>query len=248
MNIKPIQIKLHKKQIVNDVMAECGIIGRALQRSPETEEQGADIMTPDDELTKPIVARSITEGFGDVKRLCQRYLVKGRDLDDNRLERIDEMDKTEETITNKQGTYSMLRDKPYVIKVIAEKPVTLISATGEEIGFVDRNGSIEYIPKTTGSLSLETEAESVSITYHYGEFGTLELELNMPASFNLGMTETIKSCSHRLIVDHVMFSLLFNQWPEKAGVYKERVVTSIEGLKSALQARTGFCRNAADWS
>lgn len=248
MSEKPVLIKLLKKQIVNDVATECNIIGRTLQRNPETEEQGGDIMTPDDELTKPIVARAITEGFGEVKRICQRYLVMGRDTDDNRLERINEMEKHVETVINKQGGYDLVAGTPYIIKVEAESPVTLISAHGQEIAATSGKGTVEYTPSYSGRITLETEAKEVVLTYFYGEFGTLELELTMPSAFNLGMTDTAKSCAHRMIVDHVMHSLLLNQWPEKSAVYRERFSADMEGLRSAVQARTRFSRNAPDWS
>lgn len=248
MNEQPVLIKLLKKQIVNDVTTECNVMGRMLQRNPETEEQGADIMTPDDELTKPIVARGITEGFGEVKRVCQRYLVMGRDTDDNRLERINEMEKHTETVENKQGGYDLIAGTPYIIKVSADNPVTLVSALGNDIATVSGNGTVEYTPTTSGTITLETEAEKVTLTYFYGDFGTLELELTMPKTFNLGMTETAKSCAHRMIVDHVVYSLLLNQWPEKAGIYRERFTADMEGLRNAMQARTRFSRNAPDWS
>ena len=248
MNEQPVLIKLLKKQIVNDVSTECNVMGRTLQRSNETEEQGSDIMTPDDELTKPIVARSITEGFGEVKRVCQRYLVMGRDTDDNRLERINEMNKHTETVSNKQGGYDLIANTPYIIKVSADRQVTLVSAAGKEIGKVDGIGTVEYTPTSTGRITLETEAEEVTLTYFFGDFGTLELELTMPRTFNLGMTETAKNCAHRMIVDHVVYSLLLNQWPEKAGIYRERFTADMEGLRDAMQARTRFIRNAPDWS
>lgn len=237
-----------KKQIVNDVSTECNVIGRTLQRNPETEEQGSDIMSPNDELTKPIVARAITEGFGEVKRMCQRYLVMGRDTDDNRLERINEMDKHSETVSNKQGGYDLLAGTPYIIGVEAKNAVTLVSVSGQKIGTLSNKGQMEYTPTETGRISLETEAEEVKLTYFSGKFGTLELELSMPSNYNLGMTETAKSCAHRMIVDHVMYTLLLNQWPEKSVVYKDRFNADAEGLKNAMQARTRFCRQAEDWS
>lgn len=248
MSEQPVLIRLLKKQIVNDVATECNIIGRTLQRNPETEEQGSDIMTPDDETTKPLVARAMTEGFGEVKRVCQRYLIMGRDTDDNRLERINEMDRYTETVTNKQGGYDLVTSTPYIISVKADKPVTLVSATGKEIEKTSGNSQVEYTPSTSGRISLETDAEKVELTYFFGNFGTLELELTMPANFNLGMTETAKGNAHRMIVDHIMFSLLINQWPEKATLYKERFNSDMEGLRNAMQARTRFSRNAHDWS
>lgn len=248
MSEQPVLISLLKKQIANDVAIECSVIGRTLQRNKETEEQGSDIMTPDDELTKPIVARAITEGFGEVKRMCQRYLVMGRDTDDNRLERINEMEKVKETVSNKQGGYDLMSGTPYIIGVKASKPVTLVAANGRVIATLNGNSQTEYTPTTSGRITLETDADKVELTYYHGTFGTLELELTMPANFNLGMTETAKSCAHRMIVDHVMYSLLLNQWPDKAVVYKERFNADMEGLRDAMQARTKFTRRAADWS
>jgi hypothetical protein len=248
MSEQPVLISLLKKQIVNDVAIECSIIGRTLQRNKETEEQGSEIMTPDDELTKPIVARAITEGFGEVKRMCQRYLVMGRDTDDNRLERINEMERVKETVSNMQGGYDLMSGTPYIIGVKASKPVTLVAANGWVIATLNGNSQTEYTPTTSGRITLETEADKVELTYYHGTFGTLELELTMPANFNLGMTETAKSCAHRMIVDHVMYSLLLNQWPDKAVVYKERFNADMEGLRDAMQARTKFTRRAADWS
>ena len=248
MSELPVLIKLLKKQIVNDVSIECNIIGRTLQRNPETEEQGGDIMSPDDDLTKPIVARAITEGFGEVKRICQRYLVMGRDTDDNRLERINEMDRHSETVSNKQGGYDLIAGTPYIIKVEADSPVTLVAANGNEIQTVGGQGKVEYTPPVTGRITLETDAPEVKMTYFHGDFGTLELELSMPCTFNLGVTETAKSCAHRMIVDHVMHAILLNQYPEKSAVYKERFLSNLEGLRNALQARTRFSRNAPDWS
>ena len=117
MSEQPVLISLLKKQIVNDVATECNIIGRTLQRNPETEEQGSEIMTPDDELTKPIVARAMTEGFGEVKRVCQRYLLMGRDTDDNRLERINEMSKYSEIVSDKLGGFDLVANTTYIISV-----------------------------------------------------------------------------------------------------------------------------------
>lgn len=248
MNEKPILIKLHKKQIVNDVRTECSIMGRILQRNPETEEQGAEIMTPEDELTKAVVARAITEGFGEVKRVCQRYLIMGKDVDDNRLEEIDEREKYSETIAGKQGRYILLAKRPYLIHIESAHPVLVYSCENELIGEIDLVGTIKHTPTKTGSISIETASNSVKTTYVHGNYGTLELELSVPCSFNIGMTGTVKDYAHRMIVDHVVYSLLFNQWPEKALVYKERFNADMEGLKKAMQARTCFSRNAPDWS
>lgn len=248
MKEKPVLICLHKKQIMIDIQVECSVIGRTLQRSPDTEEQGGDIISVDDELTKPIVARALTEAFGEVKRVCQRYLIMGRDVDDNRLERIDETNTLTETVSNGKGSYDLLPGTPYVIGVEADQPVTLISATGRVIGKVNGNGKVNFTPWTAGCITLETTAQEVKLTYGFGKYGTFELELTMPGNFNLAMTETMKSCAHRMIVDYAMHAILLNQWPEKSAVYRERVNVDADGLRYALQARTRFCRHANDWS
>lgn len=168
-----ITITLEKKQIVNDISVQCGIIGRTLQKDPENEERAAEIMTPDDVETKPVVARSIVEAWGDVKKVCQRYLTKGRTVDDNRLERIIQ--------------------------------------SGQE-------------------------------------YGAFTLELSMPASFNIGLTETIKSNAHRMIVDYSMRAVLADQWPEKAVEYERLYASDVENLRACLRARLRMTRRAADWS
>lgn len=244
----PVLISLLKNQIINDVTTECNIIGRTLQRNPETEEQGSDIMVPEDDLTKAILARAMTEGFGEVKRVCQRHLIMGRDTDDNRLEQINEMERFTETVRNKLGGYDLVANMPYIISVKADKPVTLISSTGKKIEQTNGSSQVVYTPSISGRISLETDAEEVELSYCFGTFGTLDLELSMPSNFNLSMTETAKSNAHRIIVDHIMFTLLVNQWPEKASVYKERFISDMEGLRTAMQARITFSRNAHDWS
>ena len=181
MKEQSVTITLKKQQIVNDVSVQCGVIGRTLQKSPESEEQAAEIMTPDDVETKPIVARSIVEAWGEVKKVCQRYLSAGRVSDDNRLEGI-------ATKTTTEG--------------------------GEEV--------------TT-----------------YGEF---VLALTMPASFNIGLTETVKSNAHRMIVDYTMRAVLADQWPEKAAEYERLYAYDIENLRASLRARLRMTRRAVDWS
>ena len=91
-----LDIKLSKQEIANDVAAELNLIGRTLELSANTDDKAAEnlrelgnlIRTPDDNETKPIVARAMTEGWNAVKEACQRFLAFGRTSDDNRLESI----------------------------------------------------------------------------------------------------------------------------------------------------------------
>lgn len=92
-----IEIVLSKQNIVNDVAAELNLIGRTMEitgkqgegnTSNNLAELAGFIRTPDDNETKPIVARSMTEAWDTVKETCQRFLNYGRLHDDNRLESI----------------------------------------------------------------------------------------------------------------------------------------------------------------
>lgn len=243
-----ILIKLQKRQITNDVQTECAIVGRTLQLSAEGEELGGNIMNPYSDLTRPVMARGMTEGFAEVKRICQRYLVMGKVTDDNRLERMDDSEKRTETVAGKEGNYGLIAGVPYTIKAKADHDVALFDADGTFIGMSGNDEAVFHTPAKTGRIRLKTESGSVALTYSWGDGGSLDLNLCMPCSFNMGMTEAIKSSAHRMIVDHVMYSILFNQFPEKAGIYKERFLTDEEGLRKALQARTSFGRHAEDWS
>jgi hypothetical protein len=252
----PILIQLHKKQIVNDVSVACNVIGRTLQKSDETAEQGAEIMSPDDEATKPIVARSISEGFAEVRRVCKRYLVTGRDTDDNRLEQIDERDVDTETVnagtTATSCSKTLQNGKACTIVVKTSGTVTVATSGGKELGTASGVSTFEYTATTASETitlkSTGSEAVEATVSYKYGEFGTLELELAMPSSFNLGVTETIKAACHRIIVDYTVRALMLDQYPDKAAVYGTRLTEDEDNLRSALVSRTSINRRAADWS
>ena len=191
MREREIWIRLLKKQIVNDVAVQCNLIGRSLQKSEDTEETASEVMTPDDEATKPVVARAMTEAFGEVKRVCQQYLITGRDTDDNRLERINEMNRSTETISSGSlGTYSLIPGQSYIIRVITDVSVTVSTSTDKVLGQVTGTGQFEYIPSSNERIKIEGSDGKAEVTYFFGDFGMYELKLSMPASFNISMTET----------------------------------------------------------
>ena len=250
MREREIWIRLLKKQIVNDVAVQCNLIGRSLQKSEDTEETASEVMTPDDEATKPVVARAMTEAFGEVKRVCQQYLITGRDTDDNRLERINEMNRSTETISSGSlGTYSLIPGQSYIIRVITDVSVTVSTSTDKVLGQVTGTGQFEYIPSSNERIKIEGSDGKAEVTYFFGDFGMYELKLSMPASFNISMTETIKSCAHRMMVDYVMSAVLNNQLPEKAKEYANFFTGDIEGLRDALRSRIKLMgRRPTDWS
>ena len=252
-----IDIDLSRKEIVNDVIVQCNTIGRALARNTETEELASDIMTPDDDQTKPTVARALTEAFGEVKRTCQRYLLYGRYTDDNRLERIDESSRYEESLEAGNLTtdckYHLLTGIKYRISTTADMDtdIKIMDNEGTVLARGGRNITLDYTPVRMDEYLTITARVTVNITvnYSWGDFGTYELRLEMPANFNIGMTETIKTCAHRMMTDYVMAAVLQNQLAEKANEYASRFTNDQEALKKALIARNGYRRpTAADWS
>lgn len=82
-----IDITIYIQQTVHDLLVECNLIGKNMVDAANYELQ-ADIKSPDDPETKSIICRAHTEAFGNVKLACRRYLTKGRQDDDNQLERL----------------------------------------------------------------------------------------------------------------------------------------------------------------
>lgn len=249
-----INILLKRKEIVNDILSNCNIIGRALRKNPETEETAGEIMTPDDEITKPIVARSLTEAFGTVKTICQQYLVYGRYEDDNRLEKIDERNVYEEDVKSTSATtsckYRMLTGIPYTITIISDAD---IKVTNDEDTMLARGTKLkfEYTPvRTDEYLKVQsTETSDVTVVYTWGDFGQYKLLMRMPERFNPSVTETIKSFAHKLMVDYVMSQILKDQYNEKSKEYYQYYIDDMEGLRKSLIPRLAYGRPyAADWS
>lgn len=249
-----IDITLKRKEILNDVLVNCSMIGRTLRKNPETEETAGDIMTPDDVYAKPVVARSLTYAFGEVKRICQQYLMYGRFTDDNRLDKIDETSKYSETVEatslSPQCKYRLLTGIPYKIHVQADREVQIKDDEDNELA---RGTDVEftYTPVRIGEyLTLySTTSTETKVEYVWGDFGKYELQLNMPNTFNFSMTETIKNNSHGMMVNYVMAQVLKDQYAEKAKEYANLYAADMEGLRKALISRTAYGRKyAADWS
>lgn len=83
-----ITITLHKNQITIDILALTSQIASQYEDNPETARMAGEIKTPDSEELKPIVARSLTEAFSNIKMACARYLARGREADENNLEEV----------------------------------------------------------------------------------------------------------------------------------------------------------------
>lgn len=200
------------------------------------------------------MARALTEAFGLVKTKCQQYLIYGRYTDDNRLEKIDETNSYEEQVTagpaTENGKHVLLTGIDHRITAQADIEIKVmddegnILARGTNVAFV-------YTPVRMDEYLVFYSAEetTVDVKYNWGDFGSYELELEMPKRFNIGMTESIKSAAHKAMVDYVMYSILKDQYAEKGKEYFELYTADLETLRTALIARSTYSRAyAADWS
>lgn len=250
-------IEINQRQVINDVQVECNAVGRALQKTEGGAEIAAEVMTPEDRERYPIMARAMTEAFGEVKRICQTYLVFGKTSDDNRLEEIGRECRDEETIVAIQegtaGLQKMRIGLLYRIEIDCfGSHVRILTNDGRILGEIDNFDEIEYVPYCDQeSIVVENMNEGVayvSVTYIYTEPERYLLEMDMPRTFNIGMTDTIKNCTHRMMVDYIMIALLNNLYPEKGREYAGRYEGDSEGLRNALRSRTMFQRRAEDWA
>lgn len=86
-NEKKIQLTFDLEQVANDVLSKCNLISQSI-RDEAMDDIKANVLEPDNPETRSIVNRALTEAFGEVKVICQRYLKVGRTIDNNVLERM----------------------------------------------------------------------------------------------------------------------------------------------------------------
>ena len=280
-----IEIKLDKQNIVNDVAAELNLYGRTLELSANTDGQESVnlrelanyIRTPDDNDTKPIVARAMQESWNTVKETCQRYYVAGRHYDDNRLEAITQVSETNGYIdgsalqndtsflfyiSQKAGvTYRIALDfsdvsnnaGAYNILVNGEvcRSLNINTGTGKiELNYLAKSDdmvSVELAKADSSSNTIELSASKIDYSYSCNQFTVYVLHLDMPDNYNISVTSSITSHAHRLIVDSVVAAVLKNQQQEGYTKYLATAETARLALLRSLQARNSFGRVQHDW-
>ena len=84
---KKITLTFDLGEVINDILAQCNLIAQSI-KDAAMDDIRANIQEPDKPETRGIICRAVTEAFGQVKVACQRYLDKGRDTDNNDLERL----------------------------------------------------------------------------------------------------------------------------------------------------------------
>jgi len=84
---KQVTITLFMEQVCNDILVNCNAISKQMGDDADADIR-ADIQSPDADETRSIVCRAVTEAIGNIKHAGARYMMFGRNDDDDRLERL----------------------------------------------------------------------------------------------------------------------------------------------------------------
>ncbi len=203
-NEKKISLTFDLGQVANDVLAKCNLISRSV-RDEAMADIRASVQEPDSPETRSIINRAITEAFGKIKRLCQRYLKQGRTIDNNGLERM-----------VKRVTYVKEQAKD-------AQGHLLFSCTEDGVPHEVYHGTDAWIDSITLTPVIPDEYPE-PIIVDTDEVDTIEyekilIELYIP-NFNVAVTDHMKSCMHKLAVDYITARFLQDQLPDKAAEYK----------------------------
>ena len=204
MNEKKISLSFSLEEVTNDVLVKCNQISQSI-REEAMDDIKANVLGPDNPESRSIINRAVTEAFGEVKALCQRYLKQGRTIDDNTLERM-----------VKSVTYVKERAKD-----AKGHPLYACTVSGVETEVYQEDhvwkdaitGNTVDPDETPLPILVDTD-EIDTITYE-----EILLELFIP-NFNVGVTDHLKSMIHKFVVDYIMARFLQDQLADKAGEYK----------------------------
>ena len=208
-NEKKIKLSFDIEQIANDVLVKCNQISKSI-RDDAMEDIKADVLEPDNPESRSIINRALTEAFGEVKVMCQRYLKAGRTVDNNVLERM-----------VKSVTYVQVQDTDsqghllYIAKVGGEDVIVYHDTDVDPVVWKDLDG--EPLTPDTGTTPQPKMVDSDEIDTM--EYETVNFDLYIP-NFNVAVTDHLKSGIHKYIVDYIMSRFLQDQLKDKADEYK----------------------------
>ena len=202
----------------------------------------------------PAAAGIDWDGLKQVVHLAVRFLDNVIDASRFPLERIDETNRYVENVeANPAATeckYHLLTGIPYTVKATSTEEVKIMDDEGSTLA-QGTDIEFDYTPvRMNECLTVSSrDTTTVAITYLWGDFGHYEVRLDMPECFNISMTETVKSCTHRMMVDYAMYAILKDQYAEKAKEYAAAFTGEQEALRGALRSRVRYRRPfAGDWS
>lgn len=218
MNKRKINLTIHLEQVVNDLLAKCNQISKSIKEEGMSDIK-ASISEPDSPENRSIINRSVTEAFGIVKRACQRYMTVGRTDDDNRLERMvknvvyaKELQDVQEVDDNGNLLFFVtVGDAEPVVAYLNTDNEWIEEETGQPVP-IEPSDRVTYEPKM-----VQKWVETDEITHI--EYEDLFLTLEIP-NFNLSVTDDLKSNIQTLMVHHILYKFLQDQYKDKAAEYK----------------------------
>ena len=211
MNEKKINLEFDLEQVCNDVLVKCNQISQSV-RDEAMEDIKANVLEPDNPESRSIINRAVTEAFGEVKVICQRYLKVGRTVDNNVLERIIK----KVTYTKKRAVDSQGRELYTVWK--GEGPDGVFETCYKEDNkYYTEAGVLFY--EDDGATDAEVTELYVDDEIDTMEYEKIPLELFIP-NFNVAVTDHLKSSIHKYVVDYIMSRFLQDQLADKAAEYK----------------------------
>ena len=232
---KRISLTFDLGQVCNDILVKCNLISQTIQDAA-LEDIRANVQSPDDAEIRSIINRSVTEAFGRVKVACQRYLLVGRDTDDNKLERL------VQSVTYKQEVRTVQDedDDGHKLYNVTVGSATVVAYKNSQDQWVDSQGSlVRPDPNTTPAPKMVTKTvDSDEIDEIVYEEVSLTLEI---PNFNLSVTDHLKSSIHKYVVDYTMGRFLQDQVADKAKEYKDLADTEdLAAIISDLNARERY--------
>lgn len=205
-NEKKISLSFDLEQVTNDVLVKCNQISQSI-RDEAMEDIKANVQEPDNPESRSIINRALTEAFGEVKVMCQRYLKVGRTVDSNKLERM---------VAN--VTYVKVQDKDAQGHLLYTTPIggieVAVYTTDEGTTWKSAETGETVVPEVTPLPKMVDGSDIDTITYE-----VIPLELYIP-NFNVAVTDDLKSSIHKYVVDYIMSRFLQDQLADKAAEYK----------------------------
>ena len=232
---KRISLTFDLGQVCNDILVKCNLSSQTIQDAA-LEDIRANVQSPDDAEIRSIINRSVTEAFGRVKVACQRYLLVGRDTDDNKLERL------VASVTYKQEVRTVQDEddaghKLYNATVSGSTVVVYKNSQGQ---WVNSSGNIVTPDTSTTPVPKMVEKTVDSDEIDEIEYEDVSLTLEIP-NFNLSVTDHLKSSIHKYVVDYTMGRFLQDQVADKAKEYKDLADTEdLAAIISDVNARERY--------
>lgn len=213
-NEKNIILTFDLEQVANDILTKCNLISISI-RDEAMEDIRANVQEPDNPETRSIINRAVTEAFGNVKAMCQRYLKTGRTIDNNLLERM--VTNVTYTKATRQVQAYDEAGHPIYIGQVGGAP-TEVYRDGDTWKTVDGGAAVTIDQGTTPTKKMVSEEYTTdnisSLTYE-----KVTLNLFIP-NFNVSVTDALKSDIHKYVVDYTMGRFLQDQLADKAAEYK----------------------------